>query len=126
MGFDRSVFITYQLTIFTAAVSFSLLFTNTAKAVNIQPYQRPITQQWNVCRYELTQQGYSVQKQNDFCRLPNSAQWTCAQIVLKKYHSLELAKDTCLNTRASEVSCFNQVLSRNFDPYVAKRVCKLK
>ncbi len=100
-----------------------MLLVSLAKAANT--HSRPATQQWNQCRYELAQHGYPAQKQNDFCRLPNANQWTCAQIVLKKYHSLELAKETCLNARSSEVTCYTQILNRNFDPYVAKRVCKL-
>ena len=122
----RSSIIKFKHSAVALAISFSLVFINTAGAVAALPYTRPSTQQWNMCRYELAQQGYSAQKQHDFCRLPSSDQWTCAQIVLKKYHSLELAKETCLSARASEVTCFNQVLNRNFDPYVAKRVCKLK
>ncbi len=82
--------------------------------------------QWNECRQELNNKGYSLQRQNDFCRRPTPAQWTCSQIILKKFHSLELAQDTCFNVRPSEIHCFNEVLNRNYEPHVAKRVCRLK
>lgn len=82
--------------------------------------------QWNQCRQELTSKGYAPQRQNDFCRRPTAAQWTCSQIILKKYHSLEMAQETCLAARSSEIGCLNQVLNRNFEPYVAKSVCRLK
>ncbi|MBL7555676.1 MAG: hypothetical protein JNM24_07620 [Bdellovibrionaceae bacterium] len=124
MGFKHRKVRKINVSTFVGAIGLVLLSINSAHAVNT--YTRLTTLQWNQCRYELAQHGFSAQKQNDFCRLPNSNQWTCAQVVLKKYHSLELAKETCLSQRESEVTCYTQVLNRNFDPYVAKRVCKLK
>ncbi|OYZ16193.1 MAG: hypothetical protein B7Y39_16065 [Bdellovibrio sp. 28-41-41] len=118
LGRKHNVFSNIRLIAARLATGLFLLITHSAHAVD--------TRQWNTCRSELAATGYTAQKQNDFCRRPSPAQWTCAQTILRKYHSLELAQETCLTARVSELGCFNQVLNRNFDPYVAKRVCKIK
>lgn len=79
------------------------------------------------CQSELIKTGYSASvKDNQFCQALRPPQWGCAQIILQKYRSLELAKDICLQATNTESLCFTQVISRNFDPYTAKRVCRLK
>ena len=110
----------------TISIVMGAFFLNSAQAVNINTQNQPSERLSTECRSSLAEHGYPSHTQSDFCRQANPNQWTCTQVILKKYHSLELAKETCLHSRTSEVNCVNQVLNRNFDPYVAKRVCKLK
>tara|TARA_B110001454_G_scaffold219203_1_gene252119 strand:- start:31554 stop:31928 length:375 start_codon:yes stop_codon:yes gene_type:complete len=124
LGHKNSVFSKFRFTTALAVAGWLLLIANFAHAVVTT--QAVDKNQWNTCHAELAAKGYSVQKRSDFCRRPSPAQWTCSQTILRKYHSLELAQETCLTARTSELGCFNQVLNRNFDPYVAKRVCKIK
>lgn len=110
--------------------SFHVLNLLVCCALFIGPYstalqKAPTSLQVPQCRAELAQTGYSVSKQNEFCLALNEPQWNCSRVILKKYHSLELAKDVCLTATVTETLCFVQVMNRNYDPYVAKRVCGL-
>lgn len=78
------------------------------------------------CRSELSLQGLTNPHHARFCQAIQPSQWSCVRLVLRKYHSLELAKETCGKATTRESYCVAHVLNRNYDPYVAKRVCKLK
>ncbi len=68
---------------------------------------------------ELAQSGISFANQNEFCKSIStlkSARWSCAQTLLKKYGSLELAKDICLSSAPSQSACYVDAINRNFDP----------
>jgi hypothetical protein len=82
--------------------------------------------QFTTCQAELSQKGYPPVKQIEFCRSLPEAQWACSQLILKKYHSLEMVRDVCSSARPTESACLAQVMNRNYDPYVAKQVCRLR
>ncbi len=102
-----------------------LLFSFTAQSTNAIVKPSTATSQNQICRNELSRAGISSLKQTQYCQSLNPSQWACSDVIIKKYHSLELAKDICVSATTTESACFANVINRDYDPYVAKRVCRI-
>ena len=120
LGLEFIKFNFKEITISMVIILTLSLIGQASQAANTRPSH------YDSCKYELGLKGYFAPQQQRFCQLTLPYQWTCMRFVLGRFYSLELAKDTCLNATARESDCVSRVLARNYDPYVAKRVCRLR